>query len=555
MKGRARLFTFLLLSLGVLFYLYGVPLRGEGEGIIAGRVSLIKPVSAPIYVRAYPAPGRRVFPDIFEEPPFSTYKAVQTEEGGNYRLTGLPPGSYTVWGFLDVNGNGRVDFDLNEPSGWFSAEDGYITPVKLGEGTVKKRVDFTLAAPTLIKAEEKRCKNGMLRKLKGVNVLNVWGTPSELGYAQGFLLAPQIRDMVEFVSIEFFDGSASHYKKAIIPYVEKRFIFSPAALGELKAMISGMKDSGADIYLPSLGRDVNLSDLKALNVYGEWWELGYLSTQYSCSSVSAWGERTKGSELRGELIIGRDMDGEKDLKRTTIHHLLITAYEPAGKKRFISIMWPGFIGTYSGMNEEGVGLFDHAGNSRTDTELGGFIPWSLTCRAVLEEVGRKEGIARVKKVFDSLRSKNGGVVACGAILHLVFPSDGERTPACIIEADREGELIRLPGDVPPHDRFSLVCSNTFLKYKTTPLSPVFNCPRYIKYKERLTSIVARKLPVGRREIVEMLGAGGNLGTEHTIILYPDRLRLEIANEDLKSGVREAAFCRFVSFGFDELFRR
>jgi len=553
MKGRVTLFVFSLLSLGVLFYLYGEPL--EGRGAISGKVSLRKPVSAPIYVRAYPAPRRRPIPDIFAEPPFSPYKMVKVGKGGRYRLDDLPSGNYAVWGFADINRNGRADFDLAEPTGWFSSDGGYITPVRIGKGTAKRGIDFALTAPVLIRTKEKRCKNGLLRKIKGFNVLHIWGTPEELGYAQGFLLASQIRDMVEFVSIEFFDGSATHYEKVIIPYVKRRLVFPKRALRELRAMLLGMRDSGVDLYLPSLKREVNLFDLEALNAYGEWWDLGYLATRYRCSSVSAWGKRTEGSELKGELIIGRDMDGEKDLRRTTIHHLLITVYEPAGKNRFISIMWPGFIGTYSGMNEEGVGLFDHAGNSLTDKELSGFIPWSITCRILLEELRAKDGPEKVEKIFDTLRSKHGGVVACGAILHLVFPYDGKRVPACIVEADREGEVVRMPGDVPPYDKFSLACTNTFLKYKLSPLSPVYNCPRYTKYRERIRGLIAQGLPVGRREIVEMVGAGGNVTTEHTIIFYPGRLQFELANEDLKNGVREAAFCRFVKFDFNELFKK
>lgn len=50
------------------------------------------------------------------------------------------------------------------------------------------------------------------------------------------------------------------------------------------------------------------------------------------------------------------MDGECDVRKVTVSHFLLFAVDPAepGYKRWFSAMWPGFVGTISGINEEGL---------------------------------------------------------------------------------------------------------------------------------------------------------------------------------------------------------
>ena len=72
----------------------------------------------------------------------------------------------------------------------------------------------------------------------------------------------------------------------------------------------------------------------------------------------------------GGTIAGRNMDGEIDFRKVTVTHLLVFAVDPgaAAGRRYVSIMGPGFIGTYSGFNEDGLYMMANAGcGGRADT--------------------------------------------------------------------------------------------------------------------------------------------------------------------------------------------
>lgn len=49
------------------------------------------------------------------------------------------------------------------------------------------------------------------------------------------------------------------------------------------------------------------------------------------------------------------MDGEIDIRKVTVSHFLIFAITPCetNKLKWISFMWPGFIGSCSAINEKG----------------------------------------------------------------------------------------------------------------------------------------------------------------------------------------------------------
>ena len=70
----------------------------------------------------------------------------------------------------------------------------------------------------------------------------------------------------------------------------------------------------------------------------------------SCTLHNATGV-VQGSDVDGGLIAGRNMDGEVDLRKVTVSHFLLFAVEPSepGQRRWVSAMWPGFVGTISGI--------------------------------------------------------------------------------------------------------------------------------------------------------------------------------------------------------------
>ena len=521
--------------------------KSPNPGAISGEVTYDGPERGPVIVKAFPWPEEASRPpDIWALEPFATHPMARLKDLGRYTISNLPDSAYYLWAWMDVNRNGRVDYHLPEPTGWYSADRGGLDPVIISKGQKRGGVNIVLKKPTPFPKEDKTTDHGTLRTIKGKKVLHLWGTPSQRGYAQGYLVGPQIRDMIEYFNVEFGAGSASYYEETVIPFVENNFKYAPEDIEEFEGILKGMRQSGCDLHIPALGREVSIGDLKALNCYGEWLSL-------SCSSVSVWGHWTPG----GELILGRDMDGENDLRKATVLHVLIFAIEPASpdKKRWVSVMWPGFIGTYSGMNEDGVGVFTHKGDTDADPSITGLRPKALIVREILEKVDGVDTINKVEKIIKSHAVESGGALGVGNNLHVVSPYVGQKHPAAIFEDDYYGGAIRYPGEVPPTDPHCLVCCNTFLKYKVPSPQPTRWGRRYHDLIDKLAAFAAYHRTIGMTEMIDLLQTSGHRRTEHSIIFRPNRMIIALAYEDLVQGIREAPLCQWTSYQWEELFVR
>jgi len=87
-----------------------------------------------------------------------------------------------------------------------------------------------------------------------------------MGYAHGYLLAPEIVEMVEkYVIEERYDNDPVLYNETL-SRVDDLSYFDPDTYGaELQGMLDGMISNAADLSLDVMGRDVNLLDLEVLN--------------------------------------------------------------------------------------------------------------------------------------------------------------------------------------------------------------------------------------------------------------------------------------------------
>jgi len=100
-------------------------------------------------------------------------------------------------------------------------------------------------------------------------ILNLWGSHYDMGYAHGYLLAPEIVEMIEKYVIEERYGNDAATYNADLTWVGDHYLFDPSTYGaELQGLLDGVLDRGTDPYLDVLGRNVDLPDLKTLNSIG-----------------------------------------------------------------------------------------------------------------------------------------------------------------------------------------------------------------------------------------------------------------------------------------------
>jgi uncharacterized protein (DUF2141 family) len=536
---------------------------------LAGRISFDGTRSGPVVIGLYELPvlsqgriGRLTEEDILggAEPD----QVLKLEEPGSYAFNRLAPGHYAVLAFMDGDGNGKLGFDPPEPFGWFTASPGGTwDPIDLTRSDASGR-DLELRVPTPFPLVDKVVEHGALVRKKGLPVLQLWGTAEERGFAHGFLAGKQIIDFLEFYIIEDNWGSAKSYRDTFVPFLEGRFRYPDEFLMECDAVVKGMRASGIDMGVKALGRDFNRTDLLAINAYIEKRAAfpGAVPHPSSCTQVAFWGPRAKG----GGLVAARNMDGECDIRKVTVSHFLVFAVDPAepGRRRWVSTMWPGFVGTISGVNEEGLYGMEDAGGAGPGPVPESLVPCSWIMRSVLEKQGREASPASVLEMMRSFMCSTGGITAAGSIILWAVPYTGQDAPAFVFEGGRTGSALRTPGEVRPAVPAIILASNHHLKYGFDPDRPSesLGSPvsfsslwRYETAAQTLEAWSRRGRILGVDEAVRLLQQVAHGTTEYAVIFKANERRVLIAVDDLERDVWDAPFCEWREFAFDELFDR
>jgi len=484
---------------------------------------------------------------------------------GAYRFEGVPPGRYTVTAFMDADGDGAPGFDPPEPFGWNAEPNRLFRDVVVVDGGDVTGVDVSLRLPTPFPKEGRTADHGSLLWMKGLPVLRLSGTAEERGFAHGYLVGPQIIDFFEFYIIENMVASVEKYEQVYYPFFQSG-IRLPDGLGrELDAVVEGMRAAGTDMRVELLGREFDRTDLLAINAYIE--RRAAVPVEpvgEECSQFALWGERTLGSELEGGLIAGRNMDGEIDIRKVTVSHFLVFAVEPSepGRRRWVSTMWPGFVGTLSGVNEDGLYSMEDAGPSAPGPVVGGVVPCSWIQRRALETAGADATAESIATMMDEFKSDAGGVTAAGSVILWAVPYRGQEAPAFIYEGERHGGLMRKPADARPIDSCDIMGTNHYRVYGTDPdKGPESNfgrpvsCWRYETGMATLEAWSRTGRQAGVAEMKQLLQNVARGSTEHSVIFLANEMRILIARDDLKADAWDAPHLEWRDFAFEDLFAR
>ncbi|WP_292517183.1 hypothetical protein [Methanoculleus sp.] len=566
----------------------GDAISGRVTGDYAGGTIYIAAIDA----SAYTTSDLRVM-ETEGHPERSQYVSgfATLDKPGEYVVSGLAPGNYTVYAWADTDDNGRIDhLDYRDPTGWYRTPS-HLTPVRVAvtPGNVTTGIDITLVAPTPYPDEETNVTvgngGGRLTVMNGCHVLQLRGTPEERAYAYGYLCAPQIRDWIDYVLIESFMQSPAEYEDLFIPHIRERMApANPTYMAQLDAMLAGMAASGTDLHIPSLSRDVTRYDLLAENTYDfmlyyklyglMMGDLGMdLATTgdagvspHLCTSAIAWGNLTANEELAGGVIHGKNMDGENDLRKVTVNSLLIIATDPGpGAKRTVGVDWPGFIGTFNGMNEDGLVLVPHSSPSIPDWNATDLVPTNFLFMDTLRNQSDVAGAWAYWQVANGTRTggNNAGVSS-------PYRNGTGSVPAAF-ETDSYGGAARGPGVVEPDDPDGLFITNNFYLYQGAHPPAVERVDGYhtevrptdYRYRNLLALLDSYRKEgrtIGTSEMIALMQAASvseeyQGTTEYTFIAYPDAGAFALAKEDLAAGILDAPFANFTHFDFDEVFER
>jgi len=533
----------------------------DARRTISGTVRFEHPVEASILVWAMSAQvsesGRPVPPGKQEIFAASQDAAKVPAPDGKYSIE-VPAGHYSVFAFADANENGRWDPGVPEPLGWFAGKPaGWVEIIDVETGP-RTDIDFVIRAPQHFPDGIRQEEGGTFCRINGYPVLQLRGDARTRGLAHGKLVAPQIVDFFRYYFLEDKMQSAAGYEGGFAKFLNSHFAYPPEYVTECTSVVEGMRASGADLFIPELNRDFSLTDLYAIN--------GYIETRAmrsSCTQFAAWGDRTDGTDVEGGMVTGRNMDGEIDIRKVTVSHFLLFAVEPDQRqKRFVSMMWPGFVATISGINEKGFYTMENAGLTGPGDVVDRLAPISWTMRESLAKLGADATPASTQAFLDHYDNPAGGVSGPGCIMLFAVPFRGQENPAFVFEGDRFGDAIRVAGEVRPRIRNVLVLSNHHRKYGVMENSPekVFgevpafsSVWRYEAGMHKLESWDRIDRRIGTPEMRELLQTVAHGTTEYAVITRPNQLEFDVAVASMKPEPWDAPYHPWTRFRFEELF--
>lgn len=307
---------------------------------------------------------------------------------------------------------------------------------------------LTLFMTLLPARQEAAAVNGALRQVGTQQVLNLWGSNYDMGYAHGYLLAGKIRDLVDHYMIGTVMGGNVTTYNSLLSKDASQFQWQVHHLDEIRGMADGMKASGKSLYVASLGRSIDSRDIRALNLQEEFY--------FGCSSFGAWRNAT----ATGETILARNLDFYYDSQGNNANYQMIIAYEPASGPKIISFAWPGAVGIYSGMNQYGVAVMANTGNL-PNPYSGPFHPVVEVYRSILETTTTANYVTQPLATIKSFHENPSEIIQVG------IPWQGSGYPVYYIEQSPDYDLIRYPADT-GYDH--IIATNHFMSVTPPPTS-------------------------------------------------------------------------------------
>jgi len=325
--------------------------------------------------------------------------------------------------------------------------------------------------------------NGTLDEVDGKTVLTVWGTHAERGYAHGYLLGAEAKELFDEYIIDFVCyGQAAIYNQ-MRSFFENHYIIEDRYMEEVTGLYNGMVAAGISPDNPVLGRDLDAVDLLVCNCIVDLSQsfVSIRDLELGCSSLSSWGSSTESdSTLAGDLIIMRHMDWSVHPTLTSNHLLMVSIPAEESEHAWISLTYPSFLGCLSGIAETGVSSFFNVGNHTSYTMDEPFYPILFTVRTGFEQNDYNgDGGHTYQDIVDAIEDYNR---SSAGIIH-VAKNEGTTSHPVIIESNNErGVAVRDVSNNTQAPEDHLIATNHFrLLYNPS------SCYRYAGISDSLNA--------------------------------------------------------------------
>ena len=375
--------------------------------------------------------------------------------------------------------------------------------------------------------------NGALEQIGPFRVLRVWGTPREMGFAHGFLIGGEfVADLNRHVAAlpEAQRKSYDEDRSALL-----QTIAIPASTrAELDGLLAGIEAAGGTMSrVAGLDRAVRVEDLI-------WHNAGDTLRAFGCSGFTVWGPQTG----RAGLITARNFDFPVP-STETLESQLVLVRQPAGKQQVATVTWPGYLGAFTGINEDGVCTFMHDGTGRQLSRPAGvYTPVALVLKDVLEEATAATAHGTAETMLKTI-----GSYPFSYMVRVIAPRTGDKTakPARVFRIDADGL-----GENPVGSYFCIT-TNHYLNDQFGPLDKAndWSRGRYQVLESQMKEGMRRKVAWDAlREVSSAKGAP----TLHALVVYPELRELDLAFAVQKDRIFPAPKSRMnATIKFDRLF--
>lgn len=201
----------------------------------------------------------------------------------------------------------------------------------------------------------------------------------EIGFAHGRLLKDEIKIMIDEMNTILKSEGQDDFLAKIKLRVLMKF-YNLKTPKKYKEEIEGI----------SRATNISYEDLFLLNVYDD------IFNTAMCTNIAALNEKT----INNNIIHGRNLD--YNLQEYTWDKAVIFNYNQEGKIPFVSIGYPGMIGTLTSMNSNGLTLGSMTSQIKSNNYFG--IPTGFLYRSIIEN---SDTISKSEKILKNNKTTIG----------------------------------------------------------------------------------------------------------------------------------------------------
>ncbi len=369
-----------------------------------------------------------------------------------------------------------------------------------------------------------------------IPIIRTQGSYQEMGYQLGLQTASGVMYLVENYFFRLFDPGV--YETVVVPYFRQRFIVPDEFSTEISGMLAGMRDSGVDLYVDAIGRDLEEIDIQIANAVTDINLSLSDGLPLSCASASAWGNATLGDAVvQGEMIHARNLDWFDTINHVLARSTILVARTPSepGTQPWVSVTFPGLIGCLSGMNEAGVAINLNMGNHAALPSQNQLVPIMLAMRQGIEQADvNGDGRSTLEDVGAALDEQR---LAFTFLIHAAQPvaAVSPDYPAATFEVDLEQRAVRVPADDPDLAPWFHVTTNHHRK-----LYPPTGCWRYAAIKNAIRT----DYRADREEVWSYLVASRQSTTCQSMLFLPAARELWLSFTDAQGYAPDKAPAMF-----------